>query len=149
MKQTQRGFTLIELMIVVTIIAIIASVGYPSYRQYVKRSARAEAKTALLENAQFLERNYTAANRYNQDSAGNDITDADLPVTQSPKDGGGKYTIVVVDGDDSPTASTFVLRAIPVAGGPMDNDECGTLTLSNAGVKDVTGSKPATECWGK
>ena len=72
--RNQQGFTLIELMIVVVIVAILASLSYPSYREYVRRSARAEAKAALLENAQFMERNFTAANRYDEDSAGNALS---------------------------------------------------------------------------
>ena len=48
MNRKQHGFTLIELMIVVVIVAILASISYPSYREFVRRSARSEAKTALL-----------------------------------------------------------------------------------------------------
>jgi type IV pilus assembly protein PilE len=147
MMRKQIGFTLIELMIVVTIISILAAVGYPSYRQYVKRAARAEAKTALLENAQFLERNFTTANKYDKDSAGNDIESEDLPVQASPKSGEGaaKYTIALSNVD----TSTYTLTASPVANGAMDDDECGTLSIDEAGTKSVSGSLSVAQCWGK
>jgi type IV pilus assembly protein PilE len=150
MRRPHRGFTLIELMIVVTIIAILASVGYPSYRQYVKRAARAEAKTALLENAQFLERNFTMANSYSVDSAGNPIDNATLPVQFSPKEGtaaSAKYTIEL--DEDALGTSTFTLGATPKENGPMDDDECGTLTIDQAGRRGVSGSRSVSECWGK
>ena len=144
----QRGFTLIELMVVVVIIAILASVSYPSYREFVRRSARSEAKTALLENAQFMERNFTASNRYDQDSAGTGIDSASLPVPQTPKEGSAKYTITL--DEDALERDEFVLRATPVAGSGAADDPCGTLTLSNTGEKDVLdGSRSASECWSK
>ena len=148
MNSAHRGFTLIELMIVVMIIAILAGVGYPSYREFVRRSARSEAKTALLENAQFMEQNFTTANRYDKDSAGEDIDDADLPVPQSPKDGAAKYTISVVVDEDTP--GTYLLKATPVAGGPAADDKCGTFTLNNTGQKELEDSTAnVAECWSK
>src|SRR5262245_647399 len=112
MNSTQRGFTLIELMIVICIVAILAAIGYPSYTQYVRRSARADAKAALLENAQFLERNFTVANKYHQDSAGAALNSASLPVQQSPRDGTARYTLML----SAAAQSTYTLSAQPVAG---------------------------------
>ena len=143
MSSPQRGFTLIELMIVVVIIAILASIAYPSYTQFVRRSARAEAKSALLENAQFLERNFTTANSYAKDSAGNDIDDSKLP-----RGGNARYDISVNVNVATPTV--FSLTAAPVAGGPSAGDACGTLTLNQQGAKGVSGGTlSAAECWGR
>src|SRR5262245_213083 len=96
-QNRQRGFTLVELMVVVVIVAILASIGIPSYREHMQRANRAEAKSSLLEDAQFLERNRTATNKYNKNASdGVALTQANLPATQSPKDGEARYTIELV-----------------------------------------------------
>lgn len=141
----QRGFTLIELMVVVAIVAILASVALPSYFSYIARSSRADAKTALLMNVQFLERNFTEANRYHQDSAGVAIV---LPHTQSPTTGSAAYTIAL---DPSTNATTFLVTATPVAGGPMDGDACGAFSINHLGQKTVGGGATldAATCWNR
>lgn len=146
MRIKTHGFTLIELLIVTAIVAILAGIAYPSYRDFVRRSARSEAKGALLEDAQFLERVFTTSNSYAKDSAGNDIT-SKLPVQQTPRDGGSaKYTIAL-DADGS-SASAFKLVATPT--GSMSDDPCGNLTLDNLGNKDRSGTGPSiNDCWGR
>lgn len=138
----QTGFNLIELMIVVSIVGILASIALPSYREYIKRAARADAKAVLSENAQFLERNFTEANRYHKDAAGNDIA---LVNDHSPTEGTVLYSISLVA-----TATTFTLTAAPVAGGMMEGDACGSFTLNQMGQKNVVNaSKSASECWSR
>ena len=85
-RQASFGFTLIELMIVVAIIGIIAAVAYPSYQEYVRNAKRADAETALMELAHFMERYYPANGRY----VDGDGDEPDLPFTQAPRDGGTK-----------------------------------------------------------
>lgn len=132
-----QGFTLVELMIVVVIVVILASVAYPSYVDSVRRSDRAEARSILLETAQLLERNFTEANRYDLNSAGNAFA---LPVTQSPRTGNAKYTIQFAAG---PTQTTYTLSAVPV--GAMAGDACGTLTLTQTGARGADGV--VADCW--
>lgn len=139
-----RGFTLIELMIVVAIVAILSSVAYPSYIEYVRHGARAEAQVILLETAQFLERNYTEANKYDKDAAGTDIQ---LPFTVSPKSGTAKYTIGF-SAIKPVTASTYKIEATPAVSGMMAADKCGTLGLDYRGNKTVSGTgTTVAECW--
>ena len=131
-RADQVGFTLMELMIVVTVIGILAAIAYPSYTEYVRRSKRVDAQTELLEMAQFMERYYTENNSY---------VDAVLPVTESPKDAANKaYDIEFAA---APTASAYTLRAVPK--NSMDGDGCGTLTLTSTGVKGAGGT--VSECW--
>ncbi len=142
---SQCGFTLIELMVTVAVIGILASIAYPSYREYVKRASRADAKAVLLETAQVMERNFTEANRYEKTSSGTTINTAWLPFQQSPKEGTAKYTIQFAA--SMPTQATYTLEAVPT--GTMTGDACATLSLSHLGVKTVSASatKTAAECW--
>ncbi len=143
-SRRKAGFTLIELMITVAIVAILAAIAYPSYIEHVKRAHRADAKTALLNDAQFLERNFTEINCYHKtDSDSNGKcetgdTGITLPQTQSPASGTAIYTISAT----TLSATAYTLTATPVIGGPMDGDSCGNFTLSNLGVKGTV-----AECW--
>ena len=139
-----RGFTLIELMVVVAVIALLAGIGYPSYQEHVARSRRAEAKAALLENAQWMERQYSISRSYLVDGSGGDITDDRLPRRASPATGAAAYQVRLATGR---TATSFELQAVPQ--GAMADDDCGTLTLTHTGVQGVTGSKPVAGCWNR
>lgn len=129
-----RGFTLIELMVVVAIIGILVGIAVPTYQDSVRKSRRGQAKADLAEVAQAMERYYTVNNTY----VGANL--ADIAMTQSPKSGAARYTISF---SGATTASTFVLRAQPTGG--QVGDDCGTLTLSNTGVKTPGSAQP--ECW--
>ncbi len=138
MKRAQ-GFTLIELMIVVAVIGILAAIAYPNYTEYVKRAKRAEAKTALLEGAQALERYYSIHGSY-LDAAGNL---AAVFAVQTPGSGTANYNLAA---QGNPTATTFLLQA--TRANAMAGDPCGNFRISHAGARTLDGAtRTPAECW--
>ncbi|MBL8253966.1 MAG: type IV pilin protein [Candidatus Competibacter sp.] len=153
-QPAERGFTLVELMIVVAVIGILAAIAYPSYQDSVRKSRRADAKSVLLQAGQWMERYYTVNNRYDQDQAGNLVTSTtagvqSLPnsgLAQSPIDGATKYYNITLAAVGQ---NNFTLNAAPIAGTDQANDGCKTLTLTNTGARDVAGGATLTkdQCW--
>ena len=147
-SRRSAGFTLIELMITVAIVGILAAVAFPSYASFVARARRADARTQLVQVAQFMQRFYAANDNYATDRSGNAIqVPAQLQV--SPADGGAVYNLSVT----TATATAYEIRMVPVALGPMSGDKCGTFTLTSTGVRGVlvggvAGSQTLRDtCW--
>ncbi len=136
-----RGFTLIELMIVVAIIGIISAIAYPSYTDYVKRAKRSDAQGSLVELSQYMERWYTGHGFYSKAADG--AAAPDLPFATSPKEGEAMYDLQV----SAISASGYTLQAVPIARKMMAGDKCGSLTVTNTGVRGVTGTAPVADCW--
>lgn len=152
----RNGFTLIELMIAVAIVGILSAIAYPSYVQYIARSHRAEAKAAILEDVQFLERNFTEANRYDKvfdkdEADSDDWDDVVLPVTSAPREGTASYNISTRSPANVVTLdeTTYTVWATPATGGRMDGDECGAFSMNHLGQKTVSGSLGVDACWGR
>lgn len=142
--KTSRGFTLIEVMIVVAIVGILAAIAYPSYQEHVRKARRADAQAALTELAQFMERHYTANGRYLTAANANPANAAPaLPFTDAPKDGATKF--YTLEFSATPTASAYTLRAVPK--NAMANDSCGTLTLAHTGAKGQKAGATLAQCW--
>lgn len=129
----EGGFTLIELMIVVAVVAILAAIAVPSYQEQVRKSRRAQAKADMVEYAQMAERYFTVNNSY----AG-----FALPVAQSPREAGAtaRYGLAI---NTAPT--TFTITA--TAQGAQAEDRCGDLTVTNTGSKTSSGTADLSECW--
>lgn len=146
-RKTSQGMTLIELMIVVSIIGILASIAYPSYQEYVRRGQRSEARALLMEAAQFMERNYTMNTSYAGIGAAQ-LNAAGLD--QSPKP--PQAAVYNINLNPAPTLDTYTLTAVPVAGGMMAGDRCGNFTLDQTGLQGAngqTGTALVAECWGR
>jgi type IV pilus assembly protein PilE len=132
-----RGFTLIELMIVIAIIGILAAIAYPSYVEYVERSRRNDAKAVLLEASQYMERIFTESRSY---------ASAVLPtsLTKSPREGPAWYNITI----SSPvTATTYTISASPKSG--WTPSKCGTLSLNQLGTKSISTADSLADCWNR
>ena len=133
MRRSNRGFTLIEIMIVIAIIGIVITIGYPSLTEYVKKGRRAEVAGLLSEQAQMLERFYSKSNVYTGAvglSTGNDY-----------------YTIT-----PTLTDQTFLLTAVRKPGTSMATDKCGDFTITNTGVRSMvnaTAGLTTKDCWGR
>jgi type IV pilus assembly protein PilE len=130
--QHSKGFTLIELMIVVSLIGVLSVIAFPSYQDYVARARRAEVRAILLEAGQWMERHYTENMKYDTNTAGTAVADL-FPSTlkQSPRDGGGAYTITV----SAAAARTYTITATRKSPGSMVADKCGDYQITNTGVK--------------
>jgi len=132
-----KGFTLIELMIVVAIIGVMSAIAFPSYDSYMKKSRRADAKVGLSKLADKQERFYLQNNTYT-----NSFAAAGLNTSNASEE--GYYSFAISSAD---LVSGFIITA--TAGSSQANDTgCTTMTLSSTGAKEPNGD-PATEkdCW--
>ena len=136
-----KGFSLIELLVVVSIIGVLASIAIPQYTEFVAKGRRALAKTTLQQQVQFMERYYTQNGRYTTDVAG--TTFVTLTPSSEVTD---FYTFSFVSA--STNAQAFVIQAAPQ--GAQANDRCGTMSISHTGIKSISGAASGvtvTQCW--
>jgi len=138
-RKPMAGFTLIEVMVVVAIIALIAAFAIPAYSEFVRKSNRADAKAELSSVAQRLQRCFTSYSAYNHASCG---VHTSITGGNAITSGEQLYTITgVVD------STTYTLTATPIAGTVQAGDtKCKTLTLTHTGTRSATGTD-ASNCW--
>jgi type IV pilus assembly protein PilE len=139
-----KGFTLVELMIVVAVIGILAGIALPSYKQYVLQARRTIAINAILDLAGKQTRFYTINNTYSSSMTTLGYSADPMPVSDTSNP---FYNISVV----APTAacaitSCFVLQAVPT-GAQTQDTVCGTFTITQLGVKAESGTGTVAQCW--
>ena len=148
----RRGFTLMEVLIAVIIVGILASIALPTYTSYLARGRRAEARTQLVQAAQYMQRFYVANDSYKQDRSGNAVI-AKIPenLKHSPSNSTPIYVLSIPS--EALTSSSFELRMTPISTGVMKADQCGAFTLTSTGVRGVLISNGAGDaslrdtCW--
>jgi type IV pilus assembly protein PilE len=128
-----NGFTLVELMVTVAVLAIIASIAYPSYREQMRKTYRSEAKAALMDAATRAERHYTQFGNYG----------GTIPIPTTTEN--GYYTLNLVA---ATTASPQTFTITATRAGTQVADKCGNFSIDQAQTKSVAGgSLSAAQCW--
>jgi type IV pilus assembly protein PilE len=122
-KKYAGGFTLIEVMIVVAIVAILAAIALPSYREQVAKSRRAEPVVGLLEASQYMRRYYSANDSYTTTLPSGLIN---IPRDQTT----GTYVVTAVI-----NTTSYTLTATVQNPGTMATDKCGSFVLNSQGSK--------------
>lgn len=127
------GFTLVELVIAVAVLAILMAVAIPSYTRYVISTNRGEARVTLSNTAQLLERCYSRFSRYNA---------GDCTVTFPVPSETGLYSVT-----GEVNAADFTLTATPQGSQAANDAECANFTLTHTGVRGVSGTGTVEDCW--
>lgn len=137
MTATIKGFTLIEVMIVVVIIGILSAIAYPNYSEYVRRGARADAMTLLLDAANKQEQFFVDNREYS-----NDLEAIGVPTATE----NGYFNVTL----ENVTNDTFRIVATAAAGPVQGDQQCPALTIDELGVRGVTGTTDQDiidRCW--
>lgn len=133
-QRRQRGFTLIELMIAVVIVAILTGIAFPSYQRYVLRSHRVEAQALLSEAAARQERYYSQNNAYASTAAALNMT-SQVNALQY-------YSLAI----SNVTDTSYTLTAT-AQGAQAKDGQCLSLSIDQAGTRSNTGTGTGTTCW--
>ncbi len=134
MRKHMRGVTLMELMIVVVVIGILTAMAYPSYRQYVAKAKRNEAKAALLQISTMQERFYLQNSTYTAD-----MTSLGFPVGSNFPTDSGSYVVNVTAASPAAFSATATYQKADAEAG-----KCATFSINGAGSKTST---PFNDCW--
>lgn len=135
----ERGFTLVELMVTVVIVAILATIALSSYSWATTRARRAAVQSYLQDIANRQEQLLLDARAYANSAAS-------PPMPPLPDDVSGHYTVAVT-ANNAATPPSFVITATPAGTQASNDTRCGTLSLNQAGVRTESGSATVADCW--
>jgi type IV pilus assembly protein PilE len=133
----ESGFSLIELMVVVSIIGILAAIAVPAYTAYVTRGNRAAARACASEMAQFMERYYTTNLTY--------VGAAPALGCQTEGSLDTRYTLSVT----GLAQNTYSVLATPIGAQLSHDTACAALTMDQTGTRTISGSGDPVECWSR
>lgn len=139
-NRVDSGFSMVELMIVVAIIAILVALAFPSYVNYITKTNRKAAEGCLSEYANYMERYYTTNLKY---SGLTSLTSVSMDCAATSQTGNNySYRFPA-----APTTTAYTLQAVPINAQATRDTLCGTLTLTQAGTRGVSGSNTVQQCW--
>jgi type IV pilus assembly protein PilE len=142
LRSAQGGFTLIELMITVAIVAILATIASTSYNTQVQKSRRTDARSAVLDLAGREEKLFSTTNAYS--AAASDLGYAAVNTPWPITIGSGYYNVSVT----VPTPTTYSITATAINSQASDA-QCQTLSVDQTGLQSSTPTTtPAATCWG-
>lgn len=141
-----KGFTLIELIIVLAITGILAAVAYPSYQHYLTRSRRVEGQTALIDLATRMEEYYAANDTYQTATIASTTSNDVLSRTNTQEN---HYTLAIIQANET----TYTISATPIGSQAANDKRCQTLIYNHIGEKKIAPGPAGTptgtveQCW--
>ena len=148
------GFSLVELMIAVAIVALLAAIAYPSYMRYTIKTNRNAAEACLSEHSNYMERLYTTTLNYGLAPASGSTSGGTTAVTSLPpldcdaaSQTGKNYTYTFGPTLAVPSTSAYTIQAAPNSTLQNQDTTCGTVWIDQTGARHITGTGTVDQCW--
>lgn len=146
-RNKPKGFSLVELLVVIVVLGIILAIGVPGYRQYMQRANRADATTTLLRIAAAQERFFIQNGSYASTAQLAPAPPAGLGITGTER---GYYDLVIAPGPGG-LATGYTAWAVIAAGeAQADDSDCAGFSINERGQRvavDSSGVDRTEECW--